>query len=142
MASKPPAIFDANVVLLWMIESPLGSIALEAEQIYRPVAPTLLGSEVANALRSQIKAGLYELDWCLQQLRRLPKLVQLEDESALWPAALRLAAERDHAAYDCVYIAMAVTQAVPLVTADIKLANKFADLPGLELRTLHDWGRS
>jgi len=138
-ASRPSAIFDANVVLLWMIETPLSSVALEAERTYRPIAPTLLGSEVSNGLRNQIKAGLYEPDWCLAQLRRLPRLVQLEDERTLWPAALRLAAERDHPAYDCVYVAMALARGFPLITADAKLAKKFSDLSGLELRTLQDW---
>ena len=124
-----------------MIDDALSPVALLAGQTYRPIAPALLGSEVANALRTQIKAGLYELDWCLTQMRRLPRLVSLQDESALWPMALRLAAERDHPAYDCVYVAMAVTQAIPLVTGDAKLARKFSDLPGLELRTLQDWDR-
>jgi predicted nucleic acid-binding protein len=138
-AASPTAVFDANVVLLWMIEGPLSPVALKAGESYRPMAPTLLGSEVANALRTQVKAGLYELDWCLTQMRRLPKLVHLEDERDLWPLALRLAAERDHAAYDCVYVAMAMTRAIPLITGDAKLARKFSDLPGLELRTLRDW---
>ena len=124
-----------------MIEGPLSLPAVEAARAYRPIAPILLGSEVSNALRTQIKAGRYELEWCLTQLRRLPRLVQFEDERALWPTALQLAAERDHAAYDCVYVAMALIRAIPLVTADVKLAAKFSDLPILELRTLQDWTR-
>lgn len=99
----------------------------------------LLGSELANAMRSQVKAGLYEAEWCLVQMRRLSQLIVLKDERELWPQALRLAVDRDHAAYDCVYVAMAITLALPLITADAKLARKFADLPGLEVKLLQDW---
>lgn len=133
------AIFDASVVVRWMVEDDLSPAALRASEVYRPVAPTLLGSEVANTLRNQVKARRYELDWCLSQMRRLPNLIQLEDERALWPMALRLAAERDHGAYDCLYVAMALTRAVPLITGDARLARKFGDLPGLELQTLQAW---
>lgn len=139
MAAPTAAIFDANVVVRWMIEDELTDVALEAGRIYQPLAPILLGSEVANALRNQVKAGFHELDWCLTQLRRLPRLVQFEDERDIWPLALKLAVEQDHPAYDCVYVAMAVMRATPLVTGDAKLARKFADYPGLQLRTLQDW---
>lgn len=133
------AIFDASVVLRWMIQDPLTTAAINAGEAYQAIAPMLLGSEVANALRSQLKAGRYELDWCLAQMRRLPHLIRLEDEQDLWPLSLSLAFQRDHAAYDCVYVAMAVTHAVPLITADARLARKFEDMPGLEIRTLQDW---
>lgn len=133
------AIFDASVVVRWMVDDSLTPAALEAAKTYRPVAPLLLGSEVANALRTQVKAGRHEADWCLTQVRRLPNLMQFEDERPLWPMALRLAVEHDHSAYDCIYVAMALTLAVPLITGDVKLARKFDQLPGLDLRTLQDW---
>jgi predicted nucleic acid-binding protein len=122
-----------------MLEDELTPAALEAGQSYEASAPFLIGSEVANALRNQVKAGVYELDWCVTQIRRLPRLVRLEDERDLWPMALSLAAQRDHAAYDCVYVAMAVTRSLPLITGDGRLARKFADLPGLHLKALQDW---
>lgn len=133
------AIFDASVVLRWMVEDTLTPAAIAAGEAYQAIAPTLMGSEIANALRNQVKAGQYQLDWCLTQMRRLPRLVRLDDEADLWPLALRLAADRDHAAYDCVYVAMALTRAVPLITGDARLARKFENLPGLQLQTLQDW---
>ncbi|WP_286692368.1 MULTISPECIES: type II toxin-antitoxin system VapC family toxin [unclassified Brevundimonas] len=130
------AIFDASVVVRWVVDDPLTPAAIEASETWAPVAPTLLGSEFANALRSQAKAGRYEADWCLAQITRLTKLIDLRDEREHWPLALKLGLERDHAVYDCVYVAMAVSLALPLITADSRLTNKFSDLPGLDLRPL------
>lgn len=130
------AIFDASVVVRWVVDDPLTPAAIEAGKIWAPVAPTLLGSEFANALRGQARAGRYERDWCLLQMGRLTRLIDLRDEREYWPLALRLGLERDHAVYDCVYIAMAISLALPLITADSRLTRKFADLPGLDLRPL------
>ncbi|WP_298745691.1 type II toxin-antitoxin system VapC family toxin [uncultured Brevundimonas sp.] len=98
-------------------------------------------SETANALRSHVRAGLLPLELARRHLMGLPGQIELRGEEKLMPLALRLAVERDHAAYDCVYLAMAITMDLPLVTADARLARKFSDLPGLELRTLQDWDR-
>lgn len=132
------AIFDASVVVRWVVDDPLSPAAIEASQSWTPIAPTLLGTEFANALRSQARAGRYERDWCLLQMGRLTRLIDLRDEREYWPLALRLGLglERDHAVYDCVYVAMAVSLALPLITADSRLTRKFADLPGLDLRPL------
>ncbi len=131
-----PAIFDASVVVRWVVDDPLSPAAIEASQAWTPIAPTLLGTEFANALRSQVRAGRYEADWCLLQMGRLVRLIDLRDEREHWPLALRLGLERDHAVYDCVYIAMALSLALPLITADAKLVSKFSGLPGLDLRPL------
>ncbi len=130
------AIFDASVVLRWMVQDTLTPAALRASQAYQAIAPTLLGSEVANALRTQVRHGRHELEWCITQLRRLPSLVAMRNEQPLLPLALRLAAERDHAVYDCVYIALAIETSRPLITADGRLVRKFQGLPGLEMMTL------
>lgn len=130
------AIVDASVVVRWVVDDPLTPAAIEAGKIWAPIAPTRLGSEFANALRGQAKAGRYERDWCLLQMARLTKLVDLRDERDHWPLALKLGLERDHAVYDCVYVAMAVSLALPLITADSRLVSKFSDLAGLDLRPL------
>jgi predicted nucleic acid-binding protein len=130
------AIFDASVVVRWVVDDPLTPAAIEASKIWAPIAPTLLGSEFANALRGQAKAGRYERDWCVLQMGRLTRLIDLRDEREHWPLALRLGMERDHAVYDCVYVAMAVSLALPLITADSRLASNFSALPGLDLRPL------
>jgi len=121
-----------------MVDDPLTTRALKVADVRPAEAPHLLCSEVANALRNYHRAGLHELEWCQNQLRLLPGLVRLHDERALLPLAFRLSAERDHAVYDCIYVAMAIDMAKPLVTADRKMARKFGGLPGLDLIDLNE----
>ena len=121
-----------------MVDDPLTGPALEIADARSAEAPYLLCSEVANGLRNYHRAGLHELEWCQNQLRLLPRLVRLHDERPLLPLAFRLAAERDHAVYDCIYVAMAIDMGKPLITADRKLARKFGGLPGLDLIDLNE----
>ncbi len=51
------------------------------------------------------------------------RLVPLQ---ALQDQALDVALRRDHPAYDCFYVALATREAAPLLTADRRLARRFA----------------
>ena len=133
------AICDANVAVFWLIDDPLSEVALDARARHEMVAPRLLLSETANALRAYVRAGLLPFEIARSHLANLPRQIELRDEDRLMPSALRLAVEYDHPAYDCVYVSMAIDLAVPLITADAKLARKFLGSPGLELRTLQSW---
>lgn len=68
-------------------------------------------------------------------LTGLKAAVAVVDDEPLLPAAFRLAADRDHPVYDCVYLALAMREGIPLLTADLKLARKFVGSPGLEILT-------
>lgn len=112
--------------------------AIEARQTYDLIAPQLLLSEVANALRGYVREGLLPLELAQTHLTRLPHQIDLRPEDQLMPLALRLSVEHNHPAYDCVYVAMALTLNCPLVTADTKLAKAFAGLQGLQLDQLNN----
>jgi predicted nucleic acid-binding protein len=133
------AICDANVAVFWLVDNPLSDAALAARARYELAAPRLLLSEAANALRAYVRAGLLPLAHAQRHLTDLPRQIDLRDEHGLLPMALSLAVEKDHAAYDCLYVAMAMSLALPLVTADVKLARKFADTAGADFITLQDW---
>jgi predicted nucleic acid-binding protein len=49
----------------------------------------------------------------------------------LMPAATRLAQDLDHPVYDCFYLALAVQQQYPLLTADRRFQAKVRDHPYL-----------
>jgi len=133
------AICDASVAVRWLVDDPLSAVAIDARRQYDLIGPWLLLSETANALRDHVKAGSLPVDLARRHLMGLPRQVEMHAEETLMPLALKLAVERDHAVYDCVYVAMALTRAAPLITGDARLARKFADLSGLELRTLQTW---
>lgn len=134
----PWAVFDASVVFRWMAEDPWSAAALSAASTYAPVAPRLLSVEIANALRTQVKAQRYTAEWAVTQIGRVPQLVELRDYDRLLPMALRFGIDRDHGVYGCVYVAMALDRGLPFVTGDNRLARKFAEVPGLEIITLAD----
>ncbi len=131
----PSAVVDSSIVLRWFVLDPWSDAAIAAADRYHLIAPAFLKVEIANALRSQVRFNSMSLDMALRHLEGLRSTVTLFDDDPLLPAALRLAADRDHAIYDCVYIALAMREAVPFVTADMKLFRKFADVPALQILT-------
>ena len=91
------------------------------------VAPDLLLAETANLLWKKVRRAQVVADDAVRALaitrRAFGLLVPM---TALADAALDLALRRDHPAYDCVYVALAAREGIPLVTADTRLATRFA----------------
>lgn len=133
------AICDASVAVRWLVADPLSDAALDTRNRYDLVAPWLVLSETANALRTQVAADLLPVEMARKHMIGLPKQIELHGEDRVMPLALRLAIDTNHPVYDCVYAAMAVTLAVPLVTGDARFARKFANAQGLEILTLQNW---
>ena len=131
----PSAVVDSSIVLRWFVRDHWSDAAVGAADTYRLIAPTFIKVEIANALMNQVRFNGMAVDMALRHLEGLRSSVTLVDDEPLLPAAVRLAADRDHAVYDCVYIALAMREAVPLVTADMKLFRKFADVPALQILT-------
>lgn len=127
------AVFDAGVVFRWLIDDPLSDAAIAIRARHAPIAPKLLLVEIANALRTQVKARRLPIEVAVEQLACLPGQIDIHDHDHLIPLALRLGADWDHAVYDCLYVALALHTGAPLITADLKLSRKFETLPGLQL---------
>lgn len=131
----PSAVVDTSIVLRWFVSDRWSVSALVAADRYRLIAPAFLKLEVANALRSQVRFAGMATEVALRHLDGLRATVSLFDDEPLLPAAFRLAVDREHAVYDCVYLALALRDGVPMLTADMKLARKFEQVPGLQILT-------
>ena len=112
-------IIDASVAFKLVVEEPDSEAAIDWAASYELVAPTLIHSEVGNALWKRVQrrelTGDEEIG---QRLADLARYVRTVDEAPLMARALELAIGLAHPVYDCVYLALAEAEDDQLLTAD------------------------
>ncbi len=120
-------VVDASVAVKWLVDEPFseeaarlldGSVAL--------VAPELVFVEAANALWAMRRRGaIGEGDFAeaVALLKSAPMAIPTPMRQLL-PSAARLASDLDHPVFDCVYLALALQEQCPVITAD----NRFHDV--------------
>ncbi len=115
-------VVDASVAVKWLVKEQ-GSDRALALNMLRLHAPSLLVAECGRALWRKVKAGDLEARDAATRLGTLkyaPLTFTADHELA--QTAMPLALELGHPIYECMYIALALELAAPLVTADKKLA--------------------
>ena len=127
-------VVDASVAVKWLVREPLSHQAslLLAEGVSL-LAPDLLFAEAANALWAMSARGDLEdqeFHEAVQTLRMAPVLVP-STLLQLTPAASRLAADLGHPIYDCFYLALAIQEKAPLITADLRFCERVESHPYL-----------
>jgi predicted nucleic acid-binding protein len=119
-------VIDASVAVKWYVAEARRNearnvLATAAEMI----APDIILTEVANALRRKVTEGTVTMEQALNALDDLPgsfsRLVHAEQTLR---AAFDLALCLDHPLPDCVYLACAVLNGASLVTDDRKFLEK------------------
>jgi predicted nucleic acid-binding protein len=114
-------VVDASVAIKWLVDEPLSAQAARLLDDDLPLAaPELIYAEAANALwaiarRGQISAG--DVREALDLLADAPLTVP-SSMRQLMIAAARLADDLDHPVYDCLYLALALQEQRPVITAD------------------------
>ena len=122
---------DASVAVKWFIPEIHSAAALRFldEDIYL-CAPDLLISELGNTLwkkterREIALAGAQEI---VEAIGGMP--VELFPASALLAAAFEIATGLKRSVYDSLYLALAIAQDAPLITADRKFHSVIAASP-------------
>ena len=133
-------VVDASIVVKWLVKeewSDEASSLLEAEAIL--IAPELLFAEVCNALWAMCRRGDIggeDLADATDALRAAPIVVPFSMRQ-LAAAAARLAVDLDHPVYDCFYLALAVQEQYPVLTADARFHGKVCSHPYLSDRITH-----
>ena len=133
-------VVDASIVVKWFVEekwSDEASSLLEAEATL--IAPELLFAEVSNALWAMRRRGdidSADLADAIDALRAVPVAAPFS-MLQLAAAAARLAADLDHPVYDCFYLALAVQEQYPVITADGRFHHKVRNHPYLSDRIMH-----
>ena len=138
----PTLVIDASVAVKWFVREPDTDLAvalLKSRTDFH--APSLLLLEAARAFqrrefdgilpRGAVEAALGELRKIVRQWVALETLV---DE------ALRTAIAIGHPVYDCFYLTLATRLGAPMITADLKFAQKLAATPfARHVVHLADW---
>lgn len=120
-------VVDASVMVMVATREPGSEAADRMVDGAVLAAPELVLAEAANALWKKARAGVITRAEAVQAAkdidRMFTRLVPLRD---LQDQALDLALRRDHPVHDCFYVALAVREALPLLTADRRVAGRFA----------------
>jgi predicted nucleic acid-binding protein len=114
-------VVDASVAIKWLIDEPLSEQAARLLDADLPLlAPELIYAEAANALWAIARRGRIhatDVREALDVLADVPLAVP-SSMKQLMAAAARLAGDLDHPVYDCMYLALALQEQRPVITAD------------------------
>ena len=123
-----PVVLDASVAVRWVIEEDGSAEAvILLNQEIGWIAPRLLLTEVASALRRKVADGAVEAALAGQALDTLLQaiadgIVHLADDERIVSQALLLAISLEHKLPDCMYLALAEREGAAIATADVRLA--------------------
>ena len=121
-------VLDASVAVRWVIEEDGSAEAvILLNQEIGWIAPRLLLTEVASALRRKVADGAVEAALAGQALDTLLQavadgIVHLDDDEGIVSQALLLAISLEHKLPDCMYLALAEREGAAIATADVRLA--------------------
>lgn len=133
-------VVDASVAVKWLIAEPLSEESarlLDADVTL--LAPDLLFAEATSALAAKHRHGeLNAEDFAaaVDLLRTAPVGTPLSMRR-LAASSARLARDLGHPVYDCVYLALAIHENYPVVTADTRFHDKVRNHPYLADRVVH-----
>ncbi|MBV8106169.1 MAG: type II toxin-antitoxin system VapC family toxin [Hyphomicrobiales bacterium] len=133
-------VVDASVAVKWLVNEAFSAEATRLlDGAATLIAPELLFAEATNAMwalcrRADItRADLAE---AINVLKSAPVSVPVPMRQ-LAASAARLAADLDHPAYDCFYLALALQEQYPVVTADRRFYDVVRKHPYLSDRIMH-----
>jgi len=133
MARSRPlkVIIDTNVVAYYLLATEPFVEEVRAFW-HRPLdlaAPTLWEAEVSNVLWMATRTGLIDKPMALRRLAMAARLgIRSVPIRRLWRGALARALNSNLAAYDTLFVELAVRERKPLVTFDAKLLAVFPDV--------------
>lgn len=120
-------IVDASVAIKWVVDEVDSAVAVALLDRFPMAAPDLLVAECANILWKKARRGELSADEAVTAARILQHAdLEILPTRHLMDQATQLAIDLDHAAYDCVYLVLAMHNGWQLVTADDQLRRKLA----------------
>jgi predicted nucleic acid-binding protein len=113
-------VLDASVVVKWFLPEPdAGAARRLRNRNLDCSSPDLLLLEVPNVLWKHMVRGNLDLTTAQEAVEALSAApIRLWGAESLFREAFRLSAETRRSVYDCTYLALALQENCPLVTAD------------------------
>lgn len=125
-------VVDASVAIKWHVAEVHSAAALRllADDAPRLHVPDLLFLEVGNILWKKVRRGDLSGDHARQIARLIATApVEIHPSLPLFEAAVEIAIQTGRTVYDSLYVALAVSLAGRLVTADEHLVNALKTSP-------------
>ena len=128
-------VLDASVAAKWFLPGASEPLAAEAAQLLKAYAtgrlrllvPDLFWPEFGNIMWKAVRQGRLSRASAEQVIISLgERKLSTAPTAPLLKDAFTIAATFERSVYDSIYIALAVTANLPLVTADERLANALA----------------
>lgn len=135
MTATSEVVIDASVAIKWIAPEALSDQAISLLQGPRLTAPDLLVAECANILWKKVTRGEMAHDLAIVAAQAIEHVeIELVPMRQLLSASLKLAVQLAHPAYDCLYLALALSRKSVLITADERLVDKIAERGDRDLR--------
>lgn len=115
-------MIDASIAIKWVIEEDDTPLALAVRRRSRLIAPELLVAECATILWKKVQRREFPKEHAAFAAKLLQSAdIEFLPTRHLLEAAVEIAIELEHPAYDCLYLALAIENDCRLVTADRRL---------------------
>ena len=125
------------ILLSFCLEEDGTAEALDVLRRCQLSAPDLLVAECSNILWKKVRRSELHEDEAAIAAGLLQRAdIDLLPTRNLMQHALELALRMDHAAYDCIYLSLAIVNDWPLVTADERLRRKATGFSDLRMSVL------
>lgn len=124
-------VVDANVAIKWVLpEIHSDAALLLLNDSYTLLVPDFFFPEIGNILWKRVRRGETTLEDAQDNLGTLMTVpLEICPSFPLIPLALEIAVRIQQAVYDCVYLALAVSNNCQMVTADERFFNALQSDP-------------
>src|SRR6202521_1644696 len=130
-------VVDASVAVKWVLPEPDSGPAVALREAGAVIAPSLVVAEIGNALWKSVLRGDVDKSDAYAALQiavaHFDRIVSIDQLAA---RALELAVDLRHPIYDCLYLALAERERVPIVSADAKLLSAATRIETIEAKPL------
>jgi predicted nucleic acid-binding protein len=128
-------VVDASVAVKWLVPEPDSAMAIALIRQYRLIAPDLLLLECVNTFWKKVRRKELTLEEALISAQGIEQAnIELVAARGQAETITRLATALDRPAYDCAYIAVALTRRCQLATADRRLLQVVSKLAKTDIR--------